>query len=88
MTEAYTDLRYVVKFYEYGSHVSFNLRFLTEVNDNSTAEDFKCVIDEWIFHTPKNAVSNCIVSICVHIIIILHYLRNFIENRKYSGNYK
>jgi hypothetical protein len=65
MTEAYTDLKHVVKFYEYGSHVSFNLGFLTEVNDNSTAEDFKRVIDEWIFHTPKNAVPNWIVSICI-----------------------
>ena len=69
MTEAYTSLENTVKFYEYGAHVPFNFKFITDVTVTSKPDDFKNLIDTWIGKMPKNSTANWVVS---------QYLFNFL----------
>lgn len=68
MTEAYTSLENTTKYYKFGSHVPFNFKFITDVNNNSKAADFKRIIDDWISQTPNGEISNWVVS-KIHIRI-------------------
>lgn len=61
MTEAYTSLENTMKYYNYGSHVPFNFNFITNVNTNSSAMEFKNIIEEWMKAKPKDGVANWVV---------------------------
>ncbi|KAK2587028.1 hypothetical protein KPH14_010988 [Odynerus spinipes] len=62
MTEAYTSLDNTTRFYNYGSHIPFNFKLITDVNNNSTASDFKRIIEMWMAQTPKNASANWVLG--------------------------
>ncbi|XP_015183311.1 PREDICTED: maltase 1-like [Polistes dominula] len=62
MTEAYTSLENTTKFYKYGSHVPFNFKFITDVNNKSSPTDFKKTIDDWITNTPDGSVPNWVMG--------------------------
>ncbi|XP_043483468.1 maltase 2-like [Leptopilina heterotoma] len=62
MTEAYTSLENTTKFYNYGSHIPFNFKFITDVSVTSKPEDFKNLINTWLSHTPANGVGNWVMG--------------------------
>ncbi|XP_014607645.1 PREDICTED: maltase 1-like [Polistes canadensis] len=62
MTEAYTSLENTIKFYKYGSDVPFNFKFITDVNNKSSATDFKKTIDSWFKAMPNGSVANWVMG--------------------------
>ncbi|KAF7393744.1 hypothetical protein HZH68_010563 [Vespula germanica] len=62
MTEAYTSLENTTKFYDYGSHIPFNFKLITDVNHNSSASDFKRIIETWMAHTPSTGSANWVLG--------------------------
>lgn len=67
MTEAYTSLENMIKFYgdgkRSGSHVPFNFEMISNVNKDSTAADYKLRIDNWLSRVPAGKQANWVVSI-------------------------
>ena len=62
MTEAYTSLDKTVEFYDAGSHIPFNFKFITDVSNTSSPNDFKKLIDTWTTEANKrNGISNWVV---------------------------
>ena len=66
MTEAYTSLDNMIKFYgdgkRNGSNIPFNFELISNVNINSTAKDYKFRIDNWLSRVPKGGQANWVVS--------------------------
>ena len=62
LTEAYASLPNMIKYYNYGSHVPFNFRFITDADANSNATQLKNVIDSWIKLMPKGGVANWVMG--------------------------
>lgn len=66
MTEAYTSLENMIKFYgdgrRNGSNVPFNFEMISNVNINSTAADYKQRIDNWLARVPHGSHANWVVS--------------------------
>ncbi|KMQ89144.1 maltase 1-like protein [Lasius niger] len=62
MTEAYTSLENTTRYYKFGSHVPFNFKFITDVNNDSKAADFKRIIDDWISQTPNGEIPNWVMG--------------------------
>ncbi|XP_012522767.2 maltase 1 [Monomorium pharaonis] len=54
LTEAYADFDLTVQYYESGSSVPFNFMFISNLNNKSTAADFKRSIDRWMNNMPKD----------------------------------
>lgn len=65
MTEAYTSLENMIKFYgvgkRNGSHVPFNFEMISNVNINSTAADFNTRINNWLSRVPAGKHANWVV---------------------------
>lgn len=66
MTEAYTSLDNMIRFYgdgkRNGSNVPFNFELISNVNINSTASDYKARIDNWLSRVPPGKHANWVVS--------------------------
>lgn len=64
LTEAYTDLDLTIKYYLSGSTVPFNFMFISDLNVNSTALNFKKNIDRWMKNVPEGDayVANWVVG--------------------------
>ncbi|XP_034948194.1 maltase 1-like [Chelonus insularis] len=63
MSEAYTSLPNIMKYYKYGSNVPFNFMFVTGLNNRSRAIDFKRSIDGWLNSIPKgDYIANWVVD--------------------------
>lgn len=66
MTEAYTTLENAARFYGTttvkGSHVPFNFELISHTNRDSTAQDFKKNIDNWIKVVPEGCHANWVVG--------------------------
>ena len=62
MTEAYTSWENTIKYYEHGSNVPFNFKFITDANADSTATDFQNIIQKWIAMMPKGKVPNWVMG--------------------------
>ena len=66
MIEAYTSLPNMIKFYgdehRDGANVPFNFEVISNVNELSTAEDYKIRIDNWLSRVPKGKHANWVVS--------------------------
>ncbi|KAI4491482.1 hypothetical protein M0804_002874 [Polistes exclamans] len=63
LTEAYTDFDLTVKYYNAGSTVPFNFMFIADLNNQSSASDFKLSIDRWMNNLPSsNTVGNWVVG--------------------------
>lgn len=63
MIEAYTTIPMTMKYYEYGASYPFNFGMITDVNNQSTAADFKNFIDTWMNNMPQGATANWVVSL-------------------------
>ncbi|CAK9823385.1 Maltase 2 [Anthophora retusa] len=62
LTEAYTTFDKTMKFYDAGSSVPFNFMFITDLNNQSNAYDFKRLIDRWMNNVPNGKVANWVVG--------------------------
>ena len=61
LTEAYANHEQTVKYYTSGV-TPFNFMFIGELNNQSSAADFKRLIDRWVSSVPKGKVSNWVVG--------------------------
>ncbi|KAM0734205.1 Alpha-glucosidase [Formica fusca] len=52
MMEAYANMTMTMKYYVYGAHFPFNFGLVTDTDQDSTAADFKNVIDRWMLNMP------------------------------------
>lgn len=63
LTEAYTDFDLTVRYYDAGSTAPFNFMFIAELNNGSSAADFKRLTDRWMNSLPsKKEVANWVVG--------------------------
>lgn len=62
MTEAYSNLENTMKYYKFGSHVPFNFKFISDVNNVSKAADFKRIIDDWMSQMPNDESPNWVMG--------------------------
>ncbi|XP_063989186.1 alpha-glucosidase-like [Diachasmimorpha longicaudata] len=62
LTEAYTDLQHLMKFYKYGSNIPFNFMYMGELNNRSTALDFKRAMDKYLNAIPPGTTPNWVVG--------------------------
>jgi len=64
LTEAYADFNLTILYYESGSTVPFNFMFMSDLNNKSSAADFKRLIDRWVNHVPADSayVANWVVG--------------------------
>ena len=61
MTEAYTDLDLMIKYYGDGKRngsIPFNFSFLQDVTNHSNARDIKTAIDKWMLYKPVDEPAN------------------------------
>lgn len=67
MTESYSRIDLTQKYYGNGdmegSHIPFNFELIKRVNMNSSAEDYKTVIEEWLTLMPAGHSANWVVCI-------------------------
>jgi alpha-glucosidase len=67
MTEAYTALDNMIRFYgdgqRKGAQIPFNFEMISNVNQDSTAKDYKDKIDKWLVRVPKGEQANWVVSL-------------------------
>lgn len=76
ITEVYTSLENTMKYNKFGSHVPFNFKFITDVNNLSKAADFKRSINDWISQTPNDGIPNWVVS-------KIYYMHLFLRQYKW-----
>jgi alpha-glucosidase len=66
MTESYGSTESVMLFYgdgqRKGAQMPFNFQLLTGVNNDSTAADYKRIVDEWLTKMPADSSPNWVVS--------------------------
>ncbi|XP_071871306.1 alpha-glucosidase [Bombus fervidus] len=62
LTEAYTNHERTIKYYSSGSNVPFNFMFIMDLNNRSTAADYKNLIDKWVNTVPSGSVPNWVVG--------------------------
>ncbi|XP_055594038.1 maltase 1-like [Uranotaenia lowii] len=68
MTEAYTNLTMLMRFYESEdgkqprAHIPFNFAMIEELNSDSTAYDFKYTIDKWLENLPRGKITNWVLG--------------------------
>ncbi|KAK1128205.1 hypothetical protein K0M31_002675 [Melipona bicolor] len=62
LTEAYTSLNSTIKFYDYGSHVPFNFKFITDVNAKSNTTDFANIANNWMKYMPNDGIPNWVMG--------------------------
>ncbi|KAH9634241.1 hypothetical protein HF086_012703 [Spodoptera exigua] len=61
MTEAYTDMDLMMRYYGEGSRdgsIPFNFIFLGELNGQSTANNMQTVIEKWLSNMPSGKIAN------------------------------
>ncbi|XP_053662156.1 maltase 2-like [Anopheles marshallii] len=65
MTEAYANITFTMKYYRsgeelqprQGSHMPFNFLLITDLNRDSTAQDFVFTINKWLTYMPRNGAT-------------------------------
>ncbi|CAK9805313.1 unnamed protein product [Anthophora plagiata] len=62
MMEAYTNVSCTMKYYEYGANYPFNFGFITDLQNNSAAVDFKNMVDSWMSNMPADSISNWVAG--------------------------
>ncbi|CAL1674211.1 unnamed protein product [Lasius platythorax] len=64
LTEAYADFNLTILYYTSGSTVPFNFMFISDLNNKSSAPDFKRFVDRWMNNIPDNPayVANWVVG--------------------------
>ncbi|XP_034475196.1 maltase 1 [Drosophila innubila] len=67
MIEAYSDLKLLMNYYEddrgvQGAQFPFNFDFITDLNENSTAQDFVFYIERWLIYMPVGHAPNWVMG--------------------------
>ena len=66
MTESYARIDLIQRFYGNGTvegaQIPFNFELIKNVDANSTAEDYKNIIEEWLRLMPAGHMANWVVS--------------------------
>ncbi|XP_076656311.1 alpha glucosidase 2 [Halictus rubicundus] len=62
MTEAYTSLDDTIKYYNYGSNIPFNFKYITDANAKSSSEQFKKIAEDWIKAMPQDGTANWVMG--------------------------
>ncbi|XP_034948196.1 alpha-glucosidase-like [Chelonus insularis] len=62
LTEAYTSMNYLMKYYQYGSNVPFNFMYIATLNNRSSALDFKFTMDQYLNNIPPGFSANWVVG--------------------------
>jgi alpha-glucosidase len=66
MTEAYANISSTMKWFDDNgnkiSHVPFNFIMISDLNEQSTATDFKVGIDRWYDNMPSGANANWVLG--------------------------
>ncbi|XP_031836519.1 alpha-glucosidase-like isoform X2 [Nomia melanderi] len=62
MIEAYTTIPMTMKYYTSGASYPFNFGMVVDLNNQSTAADFKHLIDRWIENMPEGATANWVAG--------------------------
>ncbi|CRL00644.1 CLUMA_CG013904, isoform A [Clunio marinus] len=75
-TEAFTSFDDTMKYYvdtegNPRSHFPFNFFLITEMNETSTAQEWKAVIDMWMEGMPTGATPNWVVSVKISFYLLL-----------------
>jgi alpha-glucosidase len=67
MAETGSPIDIVMQYYgneqQQGAHMPFNFLLLLNINNNSTAEDYKILADLWMSKMPVGRTANWVVSI-------------------------
>lgn len=75
MTESFEPIDLNMRYYGNGSvdgsHVPFNFELIKVVNVNSTAEDYKTIVEQWLDKMPTSYQANWVVSSCNVSLIYL-----------------
>lgn len=66
--EAYTNFENTMKYYKYDL-MPFNFEFITNINAQSNASDYKREIDAWMNSMPKGEVANWVVRIHMKLLL-------------------
>lgn len=70
MTEAYTDLKSVMKYYE-STQIPFNFLLITDLNRGSSATDFVAQINKWLSYMPVEGTPNWVVCMFFNYYTII-----------------
>ncbi|XP_043521926.1 maltase 1-like isoform X2 [Frieseomelitta varia] len=62
LTEAYASLNNMIKYYDYGSHVPFNFKFITDVNAKSNTTEFANIANTWLKYMPDDGTPNWVMG--------------------------
>jgi alpha-glucosidase len=62
MMEAYANISFTMRYYEYGSHLPFNFLLITDLKWESTAQDFVYVINKWLTYMPRGRTANWVIG--------------------------
>ncbi|KAG5671325.1 hypothetical protein PVAND_001528 [Polypedilum vanderplanki] len=66
MVESYAKLDYNMLYYGNesapGAHFPFNFELIKRANINSTAEDYKSIVEEWLTAMPKGNIANWVLG--------------------------
>ncbi|KOC69745.1 Alpha-glucosidase [Habropoda laboriosa] len=62
MMEAYTNVSMTMRYYAYGAHYPFNFGLITDMQKNSTAADFKNMVDSWMSNMPAGSIPNWVAG--------------------------
>ena len=68
MTEAWANITFTMKYYESddgkrkGSHMPFNFLLITDLDENSAAQDFVHTINKWLSFMPAGNTANWVLG--------------------------
>ncbi|CAK9810393.1 Maltase 1 [Anthophora quadrimaculata] len=62
LTEAYTSWPNTLNYYNSGSNVPFNFKFITDADAKSSPAHFKEIIDNWMSGKPKDGIANWVMG--------------------------
>lgn len=66
MMEAYSNISRTMDYYDAGATFPFNFGFIETLRNESTAQNFKDLIDTWMSNMPQGATANWVVSKLYH----------------------
>lgn len=71
LIEAYANISKSMDYYKAGAQFPFNFGFISDLSNDTTAEELKSLIDNWIDNMPKGSTANWVVSIKITVIAVI-----------------
>jgi alpha-glucosidase len=80
MTESYSDVNFVVRYYGNGTHegaqMPFNFELMNQLTSASTAPQYVTAINTWLDKMPANHSANWVVFTILITLVIQHKFLN------------